>query len=140
MTFASLGLAEPIARALADAYQARCRGLSSRTVGRRHGDETDSLDDHRGMTAQRATEARRQKAEVIKDQLMLQARRDEIEKVLFAGPARDWSEAVAKARYVLARFAESPTAEDPRHRLLIDSLLAAFERLLTANDNTADPV
>jgi hypothetical protein len=103
-------------------------------------DETDSLDDHRGMTAQRATEARRQKAGVMKDQSMLRARHEELEKILFAGPAKDWSEAVAKARYLLARFAESPIAEDPRYRVLIDSLRADFDRLLTANDNASEPV
>ncbi len=102
-------------------------------------DETDSLDDHRGMTAQRATEARRETAAVRKNEATLRARREELEKVLFAGPARDWSEAVAKARYLLARFAEIPAAEDPRHRVLIDSLLADFDRLLTANDNAAEP-
>jgi hypothetical protein len=100
-------------------------------------DETDKLDDHRGMADQRATEVRRLTAEVMNDQSLLRARREEIEKVLFAGPAIDWSGAVAKARYLLTRFAETLSPEDLRHRVLIDSLLADFDRLLKADDDAA---
>jgi hypothetical protein len=104
-------------------------------------DETSSLDEHRGMAAQRATEVRRQKSGVIKDQLALKERRAELEKFLFAAPADNWAAAVAKARYLLGLFAETPAAEDPRYQTLIEELLADFDRLLTttANDNISDP-
>ena len=73
-------------------------------------DDTSSLDEHRGMAAQRATEVRREKSEVRKDQLALRGRRDELEKFLFAAPAENWSAAVAKARYLLSLFARRPPA------------------------------
>ena len=60
-------------------------------------DDTSSLDEHRGMAAQRATEARRRKSDVIKDQSALKARRDELEKFLLTAPAESWPDAVAKA-------------------------------------------
>jgi len=102
-------------------------------------DETESLDQHRGMAAQQATEARRRTSEVAQDQLALKQRREELEKFLFAEPAAGWDAAVAKARYLLTLFAETPTADDPRYRALIEHVLADFDRLLlattTANDN-----
>ena len=60
---------------------------------------------------------------------------------LFAAPAENWSAAVAKARYLLTLFAETPSAEDPRYQTLIEELLADFDRLLgaTANDNQSSP-
>jgi len=104
-------------------------------------DKTDTLDEHRGMAAQRATEVRRRKSAVIRDQSALQTRREELEKFLFSAPAENWSDAVAKARYLLGLFAESAAADDRRYRRLIEALLADFGRLLgaTANDNKADP-
>ena len=102
-------------------------------------DETESLDEHRGMAAQQATEARRRSSEVVRDQLVLKERREALEKLLFAERAESWDAAVAKARYLLALFADTPTADDPRYRTLIEQLLADFDRLLlataTANDN-----
>jgi len=93
------------------------------------------------MAAQRATEVRRRKSAVIRDQSALQTRREELEKFLFSAPAENWSDAVAKARYLLGLFAESAAADDRRYRRLIEALLADFGRLLgaTANDNKADP-
>src|SRR5713226_2279311 len=93
-------------------------------------DETSSLDDHRGMAAQRATEARRRKSAVIKDQSALRARREELEKFLFAAPAENWPDAVAKARYLLTLFAESTAADDERYGKLIKALLVDFDHLL----------
>ena len=104
-------------------------------------DKTETLDEHRGMAAQRATEVRRRKSAVMKDQSALRTRRDELEKFLFAAPAQDWSDAVAKARYLLGLFAESAATGDRRYRKLIEALLADFDRLLgvTANDNKTNP-
>ena len=104
-------------------------------------DDTSSLDEHRGMAAQRATEVRRETSEVRKDQLALRERRDELEKFLFAAPSENWSAAVAKARYLLSQFAMTPSGDDLRYQTLIDELLADFDRLLTAsaNDNQSGP-
>ena len=56
-------------------------------------EKTTNLDDHRGMTAQRATELRRLRAEVEADQVALRARQQELEILLAAAPARNWAEA-----------------------------------------------
>jgi hypothetical protein len=93
-------------------------------------DEPTSLDEHRGMSAQVATELRRTRAGVKADQAALQQRRDDLEKVLTAAPSEDWPEAVEKARYLLSLFAETPAAADPRRQKLIKDLLHDFERLL----------
>lgn len=93
-------------------------------------DEPTSLDEHRGMAAQVATDLRRMRAEVEADQAALRQRRDDLEKLLTAAPSANWPEAVEKARYLLSLFAETPAAADPRRQKLIRDLLSDFERLL----------
>ncbi len=93
-------------------------------------DQPTSLDEHRGMAAQVATELRRRDAEVEADQAALRERREELEKLLTAAPSGSWAEAVEKARYLLSLFAETPAAADPRRQKLIKDLLSDFERLL----------
>jgi hypothetical protein len=58
------------------------------------------------------------------------ARQKELEDLLLAAPATGWVEAVAKARYLLVLFAQSPAGEDLRRARLIADLFADFERLL----------
>ena len=89
-----------------------------------------SLDDHRGMAAQVATELRRMRAEVETDQAALRQRREDLEKVLTATPSADWPEVVEKVRYLLSLFAETPAAADPRRQKLMSDVLSDFERLL----------
>jgi len=60
----------------------------------------------------------------------VRARQEELEHLLLAAPATDWVEAVAKARYLLILFAQTPTAEDLRRARLIADVFADFERLL----------
>jgi hypothetical protein len=93
-------------------------------------DQPTSLDEHRGMAAQVATDLRRLRAEVEADQAALRHRRDALEKLLMAAPSADWSSAVEKARYLLSLFAETPAAADPRRQKLIADLFTDFERLL----------
>jgi hypothetical protein len=93
-------------------------------------EDTVDLDDRRGMAAQKATGMRRQLAAVEADHAALRARQEELEHFLLAAPATDWGEAVAKARYLLTLFAQTPAAEDPRRVRLIADVLADFERLL----------
>jgi hypothetical protein len=88
------------------------------------------LDGRRGMAAQKATDKRRQRVAVEADLSALRARQGELEQFLLAGPATDWSEAVAKARYLLILFAQTPAAEDLRRARLIADVFADFERLL----------
>jgi hypothetical protein len=93
-------------------------------------DETTSLDEHRGMMAQKATELRRLRVEVEADQAALRARRKTLEGLLSTAPATCWPEAIEKASYLLSLFAETPAADDPRRQKLIRDVLADFERLL----------
>ena len=88
-------------------------------------EDTVDLDDRRGMAAQKATGMRRQLAAVHADHAALQAREEELEHLLLAGPATGWGEAVAKARYLLILFAQTPAAEDPRRATLAETEMAA---------------
>ena len=87
-------------------------------------DHPTSLDAHRGMAAQKATELRRLRSEVEADQAALRA------------PATNWPEAIEKARYLLGLFAQSSAAVDPRRRKLIDRVMADFDHLLDSRRPT----
>ncbi len=100
-------------------------------------DHTIRLDRHRGMAAQKATEVRRLLAEVEANQKALRERQEELESQLIAAPAASWSEAAAKARYLLGVFAATPVAQDPRRQTLIASVLDDFARLSEADGGEA---
>lgn len=87
------------------------------------------LDEHRGMSAQQATEIRRRLAEVEADQSALRERRTELEKFLLAAPASAWPEAADKARYLIGLFATTSMGRDPRRQRLIAAVLDDFTRL-----------
>jgi hypothetical protein len=93
------------------------------------------LDEHRGMTAQVETEARRHSSAVEADQEALRQARAEMERFLFAGPAGSWPEAAEKAKYLLRLFAATAEAHDPRQQQLIEAVLEDFKRL----DNSKGP-
>ena len=59
------------------------------------------LDKHRGMAAQKATDIRRVVTEIEANAKLLRDRQGAVEMQILAVPASSWSEAVAKARYVL---------------------------------------
>jgi hypothetical protein len=98
-------------------------------------DKTINLDQHRGMTAQKATEARRLLAEVRANEKALRERRDELEAHLLGAPAASWSDAAEKAHYLLSLFAETPQGQDPRRQRLIAAVLEDFVRLSGADNN-----
>jgi hypothetical protein len=80
------------------------------------------------MAAQKATRLRRQLSMVYAaDAALCQ---EELDILLAAAPATGWGEAVAKARYLLILFAQTPAAEDPRWATLIADVFADFKRLL----------
>jgi hypothetical protein len=81
------------------------------------------------MSAQKATDLRRLRAEVEANEQALRLRQEELESQLIAAPASDWHEAAEKARYLLNLFAASPGGLDPRRRRLIDAVLEDFDRL-----------
>jgi hypothetical protein len=95
--------------------------------------DTIDLDGRRGMAAQKATRMRRQLSMVYAADATL--RQEELDILLAAAPATGWGEAVAKARYLLILFAQTPAAEDPRRATLIADVFADFKRLL-AESNT----
>ena len=92
-------------------------------------DRPITLDSHRGMAAQKATDIRRLIAEVEANEKNLRDRQEELEKQLIAAPAATWPEAAEKARYLLGFFASTSIAQDPRRKILIASVLQDFVRL-----------
>jgi hypothetical protein len=95
------------------------------------------LDEHRGMTAQKQTDARRQLIDVEADQETLRRNQNALETVLFAAPAETWQQAAEKARYLLSLFAAAAEAQDPRHKQMIEAVTEDFRKLTLA---TAKPV
>jgi hypothetical protein len=92
-------------------------------------DRTIDLDQHRGMSAQKATELRRILADVEADAKALRARQETLETQLIAEPATTWPEAAEKARYLIGLFALTSSAEDPRRKMLIANVLKDFDHL-----------
>jgi hypothetical protein len=92
-------------------------------------EKTIDLDQHRGMSAQKATDLRRLLADVEANERTLRLRQDELEAQLVASPAANWPEAAEKARYLLNLFASSLAAQDSRRQKLIAAVLDDFERL-----------
>lgn len=82
------------------------------------------------MAARKATRMRRQLAAVDAGHDAQRTRKEELEHLILAAPATSWVEAVAKARYLLILFAQTPAAEDPRRATLIADVFADFKRLL----------
>jgi hypothetical protein len=92
-------------------------------------DRTIDLDQHRGMSAQKATELRRLMADVEANEKALRLRQEELEAHLLAAAASNWRDAAEKARYLLNLFAATSAAQDPRRQKLIAAVLADFKRL-----------
>ncbi len=88
-----------------------------------------TLDEHRGMAAQMATELRRLQADVEANETMLRERHHELQTKLVASPAENWNEAAEKARYLINLLAGSPAARDPRWKALIDAVFNDFTKL-----------
>jgi hypothetical protein len=91
------------------------------------------LDKHRGMAAQKATDIRRALAEVESNARDLRDQQAILENHLLTVPAASWSEAAAKARYVLNLYAASLAPDDTHHRDVVAAVLADFARLSGEN-------
>jgi hypothetical protein len=87
------------------------------------------LDKHRGMAAQKATDIRRVLADVEANAKLLR----DVEIQLLAVAATSWSEAAAKARYILNLYAADLAPADTHHRDLVAAVLADFTRLSGEN-------
>jgi hypothetical protein len=92
-------------------------------------DQPLDLDKHRGMAAQKATDLRRALVEVENNARDLRERQAILENQMLAVSAASWSEAAAKARYVLNLYAAGLPPEDTRHRALVAAVLEDFARL-----------
>lgn len=93
-------------------------------------DEPVDLDEHRGMAAQQATEVRRERIQEFQaDQIALQRRQEELERLLLSAPAVTWPEAAAKAEYLIQLFAATPYGQTPRCKELIVHTLDDLSRL-----------
>jgi hypothetical protein len=92
-------------------------------------DKPLDLDKHRGMAAQKATDIRRILAEVENNARDLRERQGVLEAQLLSVPAACWTEAAAKARYVLNLYATELAPADTHHRDLVDAVFADFARL-----------
>ena len=92
-------------------------------------DQTIDLDRHRGISAQKATELRRQMTEIEANEKLLRQRQTALEEQLLAGPALTWREAADKARYLLSLFASSLSGQDPRRQMLVARVIEDFIRL-----------
>src|SRR6195256_1418408 len=91
------------------------------------------LDKHRGMAAQKATDIRRVLADVEANAKLLRDRQGLVEIQLLAVAATSWSEAAAKARYILNLYAADLAPADTHHRDLVAAVLADFTRLSGEN-------
>ena len=87
------------------------------------------LDKHLGMAAQKATDIRRVVADVETKAKLLRDHQGVVEIQLLAAPASSWTEAAAKARYVLNLYAAQLPPADTHHRDLVAAVLADFVRL-----------
>ena len=87
------------------------------------------LDKHRGMAAQKATDIRRVVTEIEANAKLLRDSQGAVEMQILAVPASSWSEAVAKARYVLNLYAAGLAPTDTHHRDLVAAVLADLARL-----------
>jgi hypothetical protein len=92
-------------------------------------DQPLDLDKHRGIAAQKATDIRRTLAEVETHARELRERQAVLEAQLLSASAGSWTEAAAKARYVLNLYAASLSLDDTHHRDLIANVFEDFDRL-----------
>ncbi|GAB4229808.1 MAG: hypothetical protein Tsb0032_36380 [Kiloniellaceae bacterium] len=92
-------------------------------------DDPVDLDAYRGFASMKATEIRRQRLyEFQVDQAELRRRQHQLEKSL-SQPAADWSEAAAKAQYLIQLFAMTVEAGESQRKALIDQTLDDLARL-----------
>lgn len=100
-------------------------------------DDTVDLDEHRGLTAQKMIEMRRQRLHDFQvEQENERCGHDKLQELLDAGPAETWSMAAAKAAYLLQLFAAIPDGPDSQRSELIIQTLDDLNRLLDSEKET----
>ncbi len=91
-------------------------------------DDTVDLDQHRGMAAQKSTEARRRLKEIRAEQAALRDRQDEFERLLLSTPSISFKEVATKAHYLLELYAADCEACDTRRLTGIGLVLEELKR------------
>jgi hypothetical protein len=102
-------------------------------------DDPISLDEHRGLIAQKETDIRRRLSEVQSDQAALRVRQKEFEDYLESVPAQSQQEAVIKAKYLLELYAATPEGSDPRRARLVARSLEELDRLFNLTPSQGAP-
>jgi hypothetical protein len=92
-------------------------------------DQPLDLDKHRGIAAQKATDIRRALAEVENHAKELRDRQAVLEVQLLSVSAASWTEAAAKARYILNLYTACLPTDDTHHRDLVAAVFEDFDRL-----------
>jgi hypothetical protein len=82
------------------------------------------------MVARKSAGMRRQPTAAGTGHAAPRARHEKLVHLLLTVPATSWVEALAKARYLLVLFAQTPAAEGPRRARLVADVFAGFGRLL----------
>ena len=95
------------------------------------------LDDHRDKVTRRTAEIRLRMQELQIDQELVQCRRENLEELLLDTPAKTWREAAMTAQYLLQLFADTPEAQNPSRKKLIEQTFDDFTRL--CNDGPKKP-
>lgn len=94
-------------------------------------DDPINLDGHRTAAGRIATDIRRQALQEFEaDRQALRRRQEELEAQLLTHPAETWSEAAAKAQYLIRLYATTADAQDARRKQLIARALADLARLI----------
>ena len=94
-------------------------------------DDPVKLDDRRSTAGRMATNMRRHSLKEFEaDQESLRRRQDELEAQLLAEAAETWSEAAAKAQYLIRLYAQTPEGQDGRRQKLIERALGDLARLM----------
>ena len=88
------------------------------------------LDKHPWHGGTKGTDIRRVVTEIEANAKLLRDRQGAVEMQILAVPAASWSEAVAKARYVLNLYAAGLAPTDAHHRDLVAAVLADLTRLV----------
>lgn len=93
-------------------------------------DDPVDLDNRRSTAGRMATDIRRKALKAFESERdALRVRQEELEKQLLAEPAETWSEAAAKAQYLLQLYATTSEAQDARRQELIKRALDDLGRL-----------
>jgi hypothetical protein len=94
-------------------------------------DDPVDLDGRRSTAGRIATNIRRHS---LKDfeaaQMSLRRQQEELETQLLAEPAETWTEAAAKAQYLLRLYADTTEAQDALRQKLIERALGDLARLI----------